>query len=83
MCPGKTGWMALGHVRDRRVWVQTLMERLIRKDAELVFASISSPAHKKGGNWRELRMRDVHFKGNSPECWHLVGIREDTYTGLE
>lgn len=57
------GW-CWGYVGDRKGWAQILVvERLVGKDAGLVFAFSPSPAPQRGGNWRRLRRRDVHLRG--------------------
>ena len=33
------------------------------KDAGVVFAFSRSPPPQRAGNWRRLRMRDVHLRG--------------------
>lgn len=81
--------VTLEYTGDRKVWARILIvERLVRKDAGLVFAFSLSPAPQRAGNWKRLRMSDVHLRGevvcvrtqwDQGRCVHGSGVLEEMF----
>lgn len=65
MSAGKFGWNGIGvHGGQESVGSDLWKDRAFtEKDAGVVSAFSPSPPPQRGGNWRRLRMRDVHLRG--------------------